>query len=125
MSSQMQSLKYLFLTISNIDIDFKAQNLHQRFYSTKKISAITRKVELIKKKKFAVIALHQNHKTFMIHVVAFNISSNIGDEIYLLQNAQIAYLKMDKASTKVFHEYAHFAYVFSLKLTGKSPNTWV
>lgn len=41
--------------------------------------------------------------------------------MYLSKSAQIAYLKADKAFTKVFSKYTDFADVFLLKLAAKPP----
>ena len=51
---------------------------------------------------------------FIIYIVALNIDS--GDEIHPSKRAQIAYLKADEASTKVFSKYANFEDVFLPKL---------
>ena len=39
-----------------------------------------------------------------------------GDKVYSSKKAQITYLKVDKAFTKVSSKYADFTYIFSLKL---------
>ena len=46
-------------------------------------------------------------------------SVNLDNKEYLLKKTQIAYLKANKASTKVFSKYADFADVFSPKLAVK------
>lgn len=46
-----------------------------------------------------IATLDLNHKTFVIHIAALNISSNT--KIYFLKRAQIAYKKVDKAFIKV------------------------
>ena len=70
----------------------------------------TRQVELIEKKKFVAAALNPKYKAFVAHVAAFNVDSD--DKVHPLKRAQIAHLKVDKASIKVSSKYANFADVF-------------
>ena len=57
------------------------------------------------------------YKTFIIYIVALSVDS--GDEIHLSKKAQIAHLKADKASIKIFSKYANYAEIFLLKLAIK------
>ena len=91
------------------------------FYTIRDIFSTTRKAELIEKKKFAIIVFDLEYKAFIIYIIIFNISSNLGDKIYLLKKTQIVYLKADKALTEVFSKYANFTDIFSLKLAAKLP----
>ena len=59
----------------------------------------TKRVELIKKKKFVVAIFNLKYEAFVVHVATLSV--NLGDKIYLLKRAQIAYLKVDEAPTKV------------------------
>ena len=77
----------------------------------------TRQVELIGNKEFAVAALVPYHKTFVVDITTLSIDPS--DKVDLSRKAQIAYLKADKALTKVLSKYADFADVFSLKLAIK------
>ena len=81
------------------------------------VLSTTRHVELIEKKKFAVIALHLEHETFIVHIVVLRIY--LGDEVYSSKRAQISHLKADEAPTKVPSKYADFTDVFSPKLAAK------
>ncbi len=63
---------------------------------------------------FIVIALDLDHKTFLVHIVALNISFDT--EVHSLKKAQIAHLKGDKVSIKVYSKYTNFINVFLLKL---------
>ncbi len=110
----------LFLIISNVDIDFKARYLQYRFYTTKKVLPTTKKIELIRKKKFAIIAFDPDHEAFVVHIVALNIG--LDDEIYPSKRAQIAHLKVDKAPTKVSIKYIDFEDVFLPKLAIELPD---
>ncbi len=73
-------LKMLFLTMSNADIDFQVQDLQWRFYITRDILPTTRQVELIGKKKFAIVAFDPEHKAFIVHVAALSVDS--GNEVH-------------------------------------------
>ncbi len=112
-------LGIFFLTMSNADVDFQAQNLQWRSYTTGDIFSTTRRVELIGKKEFTVAALDSEHEAFIVHLAALNV--NPGDEIHPLRGAQIAHLKADEAPTKVPSEYADIADVFSPKLAAELP----
>ena len=46
------------------------------FYIIRNIFPTTRQVELIRKKKFAIVVLDPGNKTFIIHVVAFSTNSD-------------------------------------------------
>lgn len=71
-----------FLIISNIDIDFQAQDIQWRSYTTENVFSTTEKVELIGKKEFIASALDREHEAFIEHVATFNISFNSGDEMH-------------------------------------------
>ncbi len=109
----------LFLTMSNADIDFQAQDLQWRSYITKDVFPTTRQVELIGKKEFAAAALDLKYETFVVHGVTLSIDS--GGEIHPLKRAQIAHLKVDEAFSEVPSEYTDFTDVFSPKLAAKLP----
>ncbi len=106
-----------FLTISNADIDFQAQDLQWRFYTTGDVLPTPRQVELRGKKDFAAGALDSEHKVFVVYVVTLSIDS--GDEVHPLRRAQIAHLKADEAFSEVPSKYADFVDVFFPKLAAK------
>ena len=106
-----------FLITDNIDIDFQAQNLQWRSYTTGEVLLTTRQVELIGKKKFAAIALDPKYENFVIHIVALSVDS--GDEVHPSKRAQITHLKADEAFSKVLSKSADFADVFSPKLAAE------
>ncbi len=107
----------LFLTMSNVNIDFQVQDLQWRFYITRDILLNTRKVELIGKKEFITAALDPEYEIFVVHVATLIVDSN--DKVHLSKKAQIAHLKADETRTKVFSEYIDFTNIFSLKLVAK------
>ncbi len=106
----------LFLTMSNTNVDFQAQNLQWRSYTTGDVLLTIGRVELIKKKEFVVAALDPEYKAFLIYIVALNISSNIDDKMHPLKRAQIVYLKANRASIEVSSKCANFIDIFSSKL---------
>ncbi len=108
-----------FLTISNTDVDFQAQDLQWRFYITGDILLTTRQIELIGKKEFAIAALDLKYKVFVIYVATLSINSD--NEVYPLRRAQIAHLKADEALIGVLSEYTDLADIFSPKLATKLP----
>ncbi len=69
-----------FLTMSNANIDFQARDLQWRSYTTGDVLLTTRRVQLIWKKEFTVVALDLEHETFVVYVAALSIDS--GDEVH-------------------------------------------
>ncbi len=108
-----------FLTMSNADVDFQARDLQWRSYITGEVLPTTRRVEVIGKKEFAGAALDPEHEAFVIHIAALSV--NLDDKVHPSRRAQIAHLKVDKASTKVPSGHADFADVFSPKLAAELP----
>ncbi len=109
----------LFLTISNADIDFQAQDLQWRFYITGDIFSTAKKIELIWKKEFAITVLDLEYKVFVVYIVALSVDS--GDKIYLLRKVQMTDLKANKVHTVIPSKYIDFADIFLPKLAIKLP----
>lgn len=112
------ALEMLFLTLSNIEINFINQDLKWRLYTIAEALSITRQVELIRKKQFENAALDPSDETFVVHVAFLN-SSNLGLEIYLFWKVQIASLKATEITTSIFSKYTDFADFFSKDLVVK------
>ncbi len=112
-------LRMPFLTMNNANINFQARDLQWRFYTTKQVLPITKKVELIGKKEFTVAALDLDHEAFVVYVTTLNISSDA--EVHPSKSAQIAQQKTDKALTEVPSKYADFVNVFLPKLATELP----
>ncbi len=108
-----------FLTMNNADVDFQAQDLQWRSYTTGDVLPTIRQVELIGKKEFAAAALDPEHEAFVVHVAALSIDS--GDEMHPSRRAQIAHLKVDELSSKVPGEFADFIDIFFPKLAVELP----
>ena len=66
-----------FLTFGNADIRFTEQELVWRTYSAAEILPTTQKIEIINKKDFATAAFNKDDETFMVHMAAFSMGSNV------------------------------------------------
>lgn len=67
-------LKIFFLFFNNINIKYvEVKKLIWKFYNTIKTLFITSQIELIDKKKLSKVALYDNSKTCVIHVVVLEI----------------------------------------------------
>ena len=76
---------------------------------------------MINKKKIVKAALDKNSKTFVVHIATLEAPLS-KMTIHLLQEAQIAVLKQNKASTEVPAKYSDFLNVFSKKEALVLPN---
>ena len=110
-------LRMFFLTINNIDIDAQWRDLSWRSYTTRNILLITKQIKLMEKKKFIIAVFYLKYKTCIIYIAAFYINSD--DEMYLLRNTQMTYLKANEAFIKISSKYADFVDVFLPKLVVK------
>ncbi len=79
----------------------------------------TKRVNLIIKREYIVIAYNPKHEAFVIYIAVFNISFDSDNKVHPSKKAQITHLKADEAPTKVPSKYADFADVFSPRLTAK------
>ena len=70
-------LDMLFLTFSNVDVQFAEKKLTWRTYTTKKAFLITRQVEIINWKVFAKAVLDENFKAFVVHVSSLGLRISI------------------------------------------------
>ena len=62
-------LGILFFILSKADIRFVERKLVWRTYMTVEVLPMTKRVEIIDKKKFAVAALNADDETFVVHIV--------------------------------------------------------
>ena len=118
-------LGMLFFTLHNADPQFKKKELTWKFYTAKEALPITRRVELIDKKKFAKASFDENIKAFVIHVNFLSLRSKM--TIYLACKAQIVSLLAKKVTVPA--KYSDFPDVFSresakmlLKCTGMNKH---
>lgn len=79
-------LKMLFITFSNVDIQFAKKKVSWRFYTTVEALSTNKQVELINKKKSVKIALYEESQTFVVHVSTLQVSEIT---IHSSQKAQI------------------------------------
>ena len=102
-------LGMLFLTFSNVNVQFAENELIWRTYTTEKALTTTRQVEIIARKKFAKTALDENVEAFVVHV------SSLGSQISIhpSRKAQLTLLLIKKDTVPV--QYLPFADVFSEK----------
>lgn len=68
-------LEISFLTFSNTKVLFTERELIWRFYITFETWPTTKRIELIKKKKFAKVAIVKNVKVFIVHVTFLSLSA--------------------------------------------------
>ena len=113
-----------FLILSNADVDFSGQELWWRTYTIKEALPITRRVDLVGKKKFTAAVLHPESETFVVYITS--LSFNASPSSFLLEfnihpfcRSQISGLIAKEASTKVPAEYSDFVDVFSPELASK------
>ncbi len=78
-----------FLTLSNANFQFGAEELTWKTYTVAEALPTTSWVELIDKREFAKVALDENLETFVVHVSALDVAES---SIHPSQAAQIAAL---------------------------------
>lgn len=61
-------LEILFLSLSKVKVNFAEQKLNWRMYSLDKALLLTKQVQIINQKKFAVAALGANKEAFVVHM---------------------------------------------------------
>lgn len=76
-TSMEMILGMLFLSFSNINIQYDFRKYTRKTYMTTKTTFIVRRVELIEKYEFVKAALHENFETFEVHIVALEILSGM------------------------------------------------
>lgn len=77
-------LRMSFLTLSNIKINFISYHIYQRTYIDVELLPTTRGVELIRKKRFAAIALNLEDEAFIVYITSINFTEL---NIYPFQSA--------------------------------------
>lgn len=82
-------------------------------YIAAKVFFITKQIQFIEKKKFAVVALDSEDEILESHVAPPTISN--ANKIHLFYEAQIVFLQLDEATTTVSPEYFDFIDIFSFK----------
>lgn len=77
-----------------------------------KILLIIKQIELVKKKKFVIVAFNSRDKIFAVFIVSF-ISFN--SDIHSFCRTKLVFLFINKALIVILFEYANFIDIFSLK----------
>ena len=97
-------LGILFLILSSADIDFLGCELWWRTYTIKKALSTSKRVELVDKKKFVVVALNPEYETYIVYVRSVSsdaLPSSFPFNIHSFRRPQIADLIAKEALTKV------------------------
>ena len=110
-------LRILFLTLNKADIRFAERELVWRTYTATEALSMTKRIEIIDKKEFAVAALNIAKKTFIVHIAALAESTTM--PIYPSCQVQVAALTSEGAGISA--EYFDFSNVFSSDSTAELP----
>ena len=70
-------LNISFLTLSNVKIDFIDRHIYWKSYTVVKVFLITRQIELIGNKEFAVVVLNLEDKAFVIHIASISLDWDV------------------------------------------------
>ena len=86
----------LFLTLSGANIDFLDRELRWKTYTTKKALLTTKRIKLVGKKEFVVVALNSEYETFVVYVASFS-STSLNAHVHPFYRPQIFGLIIKKA----------------------------
>ena len=111
-------LGMLFLKISNADMSFGEGTLMWKTYTTNEALPITKRVQIIDKKDFIIVALDADSETFVMHVA---IREREEMSVYFKRQAQVGALLFNKALTKVLAEYSDYSNVFLAEYAAELP----
>ena len=110
-------LRILFLTFSKANIRFAEQELVWKTYTAVEALPTTKKVKIIDKREFTVVALNADDETFVMHIAALAKPMTIS--IYSFCQAQVTILMSEK--TRIPTEYSNFSNVFSSDSAAELP----
>ena len=110
-------MRISFLTFSKVDIRFIERKLVWGIYTAAEALPTTRRVKIIDKREFVVVALNTNDGTFVVHVAALAKPTTI--PIYSSCQAKVTALTSEE--TGILAEYSDFSNVFSLDSAAKLP----
>ena len=111
-------LGMFFLKISNGNMSFGEGTLMWKFYTTNKVLLTTKQVQIVDSKKFIIVALDIDNKTFVMHVA---IKKQEEMPVHFEKQAQVGALLFNKAPTEVPMEYSDYCNVFSRENTPELP----
>ena len=106
-----------FFTLNKADIRFAEREQVWRTYTAAKALSMTRRVEIINKKKFAIAVLNADNETFVVHVTALVEPTTM--PIHPSCQAQVAALTSKK--TGIPAEYSIFFNIFSSVFAAELP----
>ena len=104
-----------FLTLNNADIRFAERELVWKTYSAVEALPTTQRVEIINKKEFTIAALNEEDETFVVHIAALSVDSNVHPS----RQAQIALLDVEEVI--IPSEYTEYTDVFSSDSAAEPP----
>ena len=102
-------LEMFFFTLSRADVCFAEREFVWKTYTTAEVFPMTRRVEIIPKRKITVAALNVDDETFVMHVAA--LVKSIIMLIYLSYKALVATLISKEIG--ILAKYSDFSNVFS------------
>ena len=108
----------LSFILSGANITFLDWKLRWKTYNTQKTFLITRRIELVEKKKFVITVLDLEHKIFIVHIASFS-SIPLDADVHFSYKSQMAGLIAKKSFIKILAKYANFADIFFLDLISK------
>lgn len=76
-------LKIFFLIFSNANVQFAEQQLTWRIYTPAEIILITKKIEIINQKEFAIAILDLKEEVFIVYITSLSLMSKM--LIYLIR----------------------------------------
>ena len=110
-------LGMLFLTFSKANIRFAEQKLVWKTYIAAEALPTNRRVEIIDKREFAVVALNADNKIFVVYVMALAKLTTM--PIHLACQAQVTALTSEENGIPA--EYSDFSDVFSSDSVAELP----
>ena len=110
-------LGMLFLTLSNMEVEFSERKLIWRSYTPTEALPTTRRLELIDMKEFAKAALDENVEGFVVHIALLSLGSKMS--IHPTREAQIALLLTE--GVIFLAEYLDYIDIFSKNSNAELP----
>lgn len=112
------ALNMFFSFLSNTKLNFEDQEPNWRLYTTVKIFPITKKIELIKKKKFSAAAFDSDNISFIIYITFF-INFDLKVHIYPSHMSHIISVIIIEISIVILSKYVDFTNIFFLEFATK------
>ena len=107
-------LEMLFLKLSNADVSFNKETFTWRTYTTNKALSAIKRVKIINKKTFVIMALDRDRETLVVHVAIREQREML---LHSKKQASIGALIFDEASIIISTKYSNYSIVFSADYT--------